>query len=162
MLPPAILKPQVLWSGKQVVSTIIINLIPEGKIPPTLEGKTKVSRKNWKSHSPPKRSLSDNTDDYMTESDVIIRQGELLCGVIDKGQVGPTPYSVIHLCYEIESQPARVKITAENKYHHVITLIETKIYTHVTAIVMNPLVNVKYKAGVGNLSAVACQTYLPT
>ncbi|GFY49771.1 DNA-directed RNA polymerase I subunit RPA1 [Trichonephila inaurata madagascariensis] len=101
MLPPAILKPQVLWSGKQVVSTIIINLIPEGKIPPTLEGKAKVSRKNWKSHSPSDRSLSDTTDDCMTESEVIIRQGELLCGVIDKGQVGPTPYSVIHMCYEL-------------------------------------------------------------
>ncbi|GFU75947.1 DNA-directed RNA polymerase I subunit RPA1 [Trichonephila clavipes] len=101
MLPPAILKPQVLWSGKQVVSTIIINLIPEGKIPPNLEGKTKVSRKNWKSHSPSDRSLSDTTDDCMTESEVIIRQGELLSGVIDKGQVGPTPYSLIHMCYEL-------------------------------------------------------------
>jgi len=30
LLPPAILKPARLWSGKQVLSTIIINLIPEG------------------------------------------------------------------------------------------------------------------------------------
>ena len=35
-LPPAILKPKKLWSGKQIVSTIIINLVPEGKPAPTL------------------------------------------------------------------------------------------------------------------------------
>lgn len=29
--PPTILKPVTLWSGKQVISTIIKNLVPEGK-----------------------------------------------------------------------------------------------------------------------------------
>ncbi|GIY88578.1 DNA-directed RNA polymerase I subunit RPA1 [Caerostris extrusa] len=47
ILPPAILKPQILWSGKQIVSTIILNLIPEGKIPLSLQGKTKVSQKGF-------------------------------------------------------------------------------------------------------------------
>lgn len=28
-LPPAILKPQMLWSGKQIISTVIINLVPQ-------------------------------------------------------------------------------------------------------------------------------------
>ena len=28
-LPPSILKPTQLWSGKQIISTIIINLVPE-------------------------------------------------------------------------------------------------------------------------------------
>ncbi|GFS71229.1 DNA-directed RNA polymerase I subunit RPA1 [Nephila pilipes] len=103
LLPPTILKPEMLWSGKQVVSTIIINLIPEGEEPPTLEGKTKVSQKNWKSHSPHEWSAGGSTlsGDCMTESEVVIRHGELLCGVIDKAQVGPTPYSLIHLCYEL-------------------------------------------------------------
>ena len=29
ILPPCILKPYPLWSGKQIISTIIINLVPE-------------------------------------------------------------------------------------------------------------------------------------
>ncbi|GBM77438.1 DNA-directed RNA polymerase I subunit RPA1 [Araneus ventricosus] len=102
LLPPAILKPQRLWSGKQVVSTIIINLIPEGKIPPTVEGKAKVSQKNWKTKPSSEWSAGGAiTGESMSESEVIIRHGELLCGVIDKGQVGPTPYSLIHMCYEL-------------------------------------------------------------
>ena len=28
-LPPCIVKPSALWSGKQIISTIIINLVPE-------------------------------------------------------------------------------------------------------------------------------------
>lgn len=37
----------------------------------------------------------------MGESEVVIRNGELLCGVIDKAQVGPTPKSLIHICFEV-------------------------------------------------------------
>lgn len=37
----------------------------------------------------------------MGESDVIIRQGELLCGVLDKGHYGPTPFGLVHSCYEV-------------------------------------------------------------
>ncbi|KAF8795893.1 DNA-directed RNA polymerase I subunit RPA1 like protein [Argiope bruennichi] len=102
LLPPAILKPRMLWSGKQVVSTIIINLIPEGKIPPTVEGKAKVSQKNWRTKPSLEWSAGGAiTGESMSESEVIIRHGELLCGVIDKAQVGPTPYSLIHICYEL-------------------------------------------------------------
>jgi hypothetical protein len=31
LLSPTILKPVALWSGKQILSTVIINLTPEGK-----------------------------------------------------------------------------------------------------------------------------------
>ena len=32
---------------------------------------------------------------------MIIRNGELLCGVIDKNQVGATSSGLIHACYEV-------------------------------------------------------------
>ena len=32
-LPPCIIKPSALWSGKQIISTIIINLVPEVSCP---------------------------------------------------------------------------------------------------------------------------------
>ena len=41
------------------------------------------------------------TDDNMSESEVIIRQGELLVGVLDKAHYGNTPYGLIHCCYEV-------------------------------------------------------------
>lgn len=37
----------------------------------------------------------------MGESDVHIHQGELLCGVLDKGHYGPTPFGLVHCCYEV-------------------------------------------------------------
>ena len=37
----------------------------------------------------------------MEESRVIIRQGELLCGVLDKGHYGATAYGLVHCCYEV-------------------------------------------------------------
>nr|CAD7262935.1 unnamed protein product [Timema shepardi] len=45
LLPPAILKPARLWSGKQVLSTIILNTIPTGKYPINLTGTAKISSK---------------------------------------------------------------------------------------------------------------------
>ena len=53
-LPPCIIKPQKLWSGKQIISTIIINLVPDGKDPPTLRSKAKIKASEWEKHAPRK------------------------------------------------------------------------------------------------------------
>ncbi len=37
----------------------------------------------------------------MSESEVVIRQGQLLVGVLDKGHYGNTPYGLVHCCYEV-------------------------------------------------------------
>lgn len=42
VLPPAILKPQQLWSGKQVISTLLLNIIPQHKARPSFSFKTSV------------------------------------------------------------------------------------------------------------------------
>uniref|UniRef100_A0A7M4DXU4 DNA-directed RNA polymerase n=1 Tax=Crocodylus porosus TaxID=8502 RepID=A0A7M4DXU4_CROPO len=47
ILPPAIMKPQQLWTGKQVVSTLLINVIPENHIPLNLSGKAQIGAKAW-------------------------------------------------------------------------------------------------------------------
>ncbi|XP_060077390.1 DNA-directed RNA polymerase I subunit RPA1-like [Ylistrum balloti] len=99
-LPPSIIKPCQLWSGKQVLSTIILNTIPAGKAALNITGKSKISEKSW---------LTSNTNvdlpkeimEEMGESWVIIRGGELLCGVLDKGHYGPTCYGLVHCCYEL-------------------------------------------------------------
>lgn len=93
LLPPAIQKPQMLWTGKQVLSTVLLNCIPHGKPPPTVEGKAKIPAKAW--------SKGGETAANMTEGDVVIRDGELLCGILDKAHYGPTQFGLVHVCYEL-------------------------------------------------------------
>ncbi|XP_072949015.1 DNA-directed RNA polymerase I subunit RPA1 [Epargyreus clarus] len=104
LLPPTILKPIMLWSGKQILSTIIINTIPKGKPCLSLTGKAKISAKAWQKE--PARSWNAggtpfNDPNSMSEAEVIIRKGELLCGVLDKTHYGATPYGLVHCMYEL-------------------------------------------------------------
>ena len=34
---------------------------------------------------------------------MVIRQGQLLCGVLDKAHYGPTPFGLVHCCQEVYS-----------------------------------------------------------
>ncbi|XP_036604435.1 DNA-directed RNA polymerase I subunit RPA1 [Trichosurus vulpecula] len=99
IFPPAILKPCPLWTGKQVVSTLLINIIPENHIPLNLIGKAKISGKAWIKQSA--RGAPGCGLDAMCESQVIIREGELLCGVLDKAHYGSSAYGLVHCCYEV-------------------------------------------------------------
>ena len=87
LLPPAIMKPVPLWSGKQVFSTIIINLTPKDKPPINIESTAKISAKDWQNGTA-RQWKAGGTPllkvQSMTESEVIIRHGELLVGVLDK------------------------------------------------------------------------------
>ncbi|PKU48663.1 dna-directed rna polymerase i subunit rpa1 [Limosa lapponica baueri] len=97
IFPPAIMKPQRLWTGKQVVSTLLINIIPENHVPLNLTGKAKIGGRAWVK-GPANRCLN---LDSMCESQVIIRNGELLCGILDKAHFGSSAYGLVHCCYEI-------------------------------------------------------------
>ena len=33
---------------------------------------------------------------------VVVREGELLCGVLDKSQIGPSQFGLAHCCYEVD------------------------------------------------------------
>ncbi|XP_006900430.1 PREDICTED: DNA-directed RNA polymerase I subunit RPA1 [Elephantulus edwardii] len=99
ILPPAILKPFPLWTGKQVVSTLLINIIPEDHIPLNLVGKAKISGKAWVKEPP--RLVPGFNPDSMCESQVVIRDGELLCGVLDKAHYGSSAFGLVHCCCEV-------------------------------------------------------------
>uniref|UniRef100_A0A8D2KPH9 DNA-directed RNA polymerase subunit n=1 Tax=Urocitellus parryii TaxID=9999 RepID=A0A8D2KPH9_UROPR len=99
LLPPAILKPFPLWTGKQVVSTLLINIIPKDYIPLNLSGKAKISGKAWVKETP--RPVPGFNPDSMCESQVLIRDGELLCGVLDKAHYGSSAYGLVHCCHEV-------------------------------------------------------------
>lgn len=101
LLPPAILKPQQLWSGKQIISTIIINLTPKGCAFLNLNSSAKIGFNTWPQSHEKSSSLSMSERKDMSESNVIIRKGELLCGILDKNHVGATHYGLIHCFYEL-------------------------------------------------------------
>ncbi|XP_051914727.1 DNA-directed RNA polymerase I subunit RPA1 [Hippocampus zosterae] len=99
LLQPALLKPQKLWTGKQVVSTLLLNVIPEKAVPLNLVGKSKIPSKSW--IQVPPRATPGYQPDTMCDSQVVIRQGELLVGVLDKAHYGSSAYGLVHCCYEL-------------------------------------------------------------
>ncbi|KAK4337089.1 hypothetical protein RND71_044190 [Anisodus tanguticus] len=101
-LNPSIIKPHMLWSGKQVVSTIILNLIPEGKKPPFLNIASKIKPSILISQKPREFKAGGKIKPTeLCESQVIVRAGELLVGLFDKSNLGNTSYGLIHSCYEL-------------------------------------------------------------
>ncbi|KAG5437996.1 hypothetical protein PCANB_000343 [Pneumocystis canis] len=86
-LLPAILKPAVLWTGKQIISTILLNLKPKDYPGLNLISKAKVGGEYWGIHT--------------QEQTVLFKDGYLLSGVLDKSQFGASSYGLIHSIYEI-------------------------------------------------------------
>ncbi|KAJ1643960.1 hypothetical protein LPJ64_004319, partial [Coemansia asiatica] len=89
LLPPAIFKPKPMWTGKQVISTLLLNLT-WGNAPLNLVSKDKIGKK------------------YLTsvaeeEERVLILDGELLVGILDKSQFGASSYGLVHSVYELYS-----------------------------------------------------------
>ena len=95
LMPPAIRKPRELWTGKQVISTLLNHLRkgndrdedPTFNFPGlSMERKTKTPATafgvSWNEHK------------------VIVRDGDLLQGVLDKAAFGATDFSLVHAVYE--------------------------------------------------------------
>ena len=96
--PPAILKPKELWTGKQIFSLLLPKSLnfrkPSGKFD------TEFS------------SLKTLNDDTF----VIIEQGEFLSGILDKGSMGTSGGSIIHVIKnESGSEEARLFIDNTQK-----------------------------------------------
>ncbi|BFZ55031.1 hypothetical protein PYCC9005_002069 [Savitreella phatthalungensis] len=85
-LPPSIIKPRALWSGKQVISTLLLNLKPDGH-GLNLTSKCKVAGKYWHKGS--------------EEGEVIFKDGHMMTGILDKSQFGASAYGLVHSVYEI-------------------------------------------------------------
>lgn len=104
LLPPAILKPVPCWSGKQIISTVLINIVPEGQYPVNLCSTAKIADKAWTVEEPRVWKAGGTPFDdpnTMSEAEVIILEGELLCGVLDKSHYGATPYGLVHCMNEL-------------------------------------------------------------
>ena len=92
-LPPTILKPVQLWTGKQVVSSLLINLV--GDLPRmNYEGTAQVSDKAWGNGR-----IAANSP--LGEQAVLVEECELLRGVLDKSTFGAKNYSLVHAIHEL-------------------------------------------------------------
>ena len=95
LMPPSIRKPRELWTGKQVITTLLYHLRRgndrdewSDEVLPgiSIEGKAKT----------PGVAFSVSMEEHL----VIIRDGELLRGVLDKAAFGASEFGVVHAVYE--------------------------------------------------------------
>ncbi|GAA6000410.1 hypothetical protein JCM10207_008000 [Rhodosporidiobolus poonsookiae] len=86
-LPPTVWKPKPLWTGKQVISTVLLNIQPPDMCGINFSSKGKVPGNAW--------------GVFTEEGEVLVRDGELLTGIIDKAQIGASPYGLVHSVYEL-------------------------------------------------------------
>lgn len=86
-----------------MISTIILNLIPQGVSAINISAGTKISSKAWEINKPKKWCTGGSviTDSSLSEAEVIIKDGELLSGILDKNHIGSTPFGLIHCFYEL-------------------------------------------------------------
>ncbi|XP_076249165.1 RNA polymerase I subunit RpI1 [Calliopsis andreniformis] len=112
LLPPTIIKPKPLWSGKQIVSTVIINIIPPNQARINLTANAKINAKEWQVAKPRrwKCGTEFSNPKTMSEAEVIIRNGELLCGVLDKTHYGATPFGFVHCVFELYGGSCSTKL----------------------------------------------------
>ncbi|XP_003705866.1 RNA polymerase I subunit RpI1 [Megachile rotundata] len=112
LLPPSIIKPTPLWSGKQIVSTVIINIIPPNQARINLTASAKINAKEWQVAKARRWRCGTEFSNpkTMSEAEVIIRNGELLCGVLDKTHYGATPFGLIHCVFELYGGDCSTKL----------------------------------------------------
>lgn len=86
-MAPAGIKPKMYWTGKQIIGTIIMNLT-YGKEPLNMTSKARIPAKSWGGSAP-------------EEQTVLLLDGELMTGVLDKSQFGASAHGVTHAIYEV-------------------------------------------------------------
>ena len=81
---PAILKPKQLWTGKQLISILFRNF-SDTQNSMILESRTKFSKLTF----------------GLDETKIILRNGELLRGIVDSSQLGKNKFGILHAFYEL-------------------------------------------------------------
>lgn len=85
-LPPAILKPQPLWTGKQLITTILENIRPLECSGLTMQSKSQTNGDRWGKGS--------------EEGRVEFQDSVMLYGILDKKQFGAADNGLVHCVYE--------------------------------------------------------------
>ena len=95
LVSPAILKPRELWTGKQVVTTLLLHLRKGSDRDSARMSdfpKLSMSRKA----KTPESAFGKGQEEHL----VLVRDSELLRGVLDKNLFGAKEFSLVHSVYE--------------------------------------------------------------
>ena len=85
LVPPCISRPVRRWSGKQLISTVLHNLLHD--VPAlNLVGGCKIKGSMYGQH--------------VEEGRLVVRGNDLLTGVLDKSHVGPSAHGLVHAVFE--------------------------------------------------------------
>jgi len=95
--PPAIIKPKNIWTGKQVITTILMSLTTSN----TIDYIQKETEKGINFEHGTKLFSDVWGPDHLLEGMVVVRNNELLTGVLDKNHIGNSEYGLVHSFYEI-------------------------------------------------------------
>ena len=95
LLPPAILKPKPMWTGKQVISTLL-NHLRKGNDRDSKDRGPMPGISTERKAKTAGAAFGTNLEEHL----VIIRDGELLRGVLDKAAYGATDFCLVHAVYE--------------------------------------------------------------
>ncbi|KAK4574249.1 hypothetical protein LTR86_002010 [Recurvomyces mirabilis] len=88
-IPPAVWKPKALWTGKQVITTVLLNILPAGYEGITMTGVSTTAAKLW------------GQAGSKEEASVLVQQGYLCHGILDKKQIGPSSGGIVNCIYEV-------------------------------------------------------------
>ncbi|KAK2870553.1 hypothetical protein FQN49_003107 [Arthroderma sp. PD_2] len=86
LMPPTIFKPQPLWTGKQIISTVLKNITPENRAGLNLDSKSSTPGDRWGDEA---------------EAAVTFIDGEMISGILDKNQLGPSVGGLVHSIHEV-------------------------------------------------------------
>ena len=95
MVPPAIVKPRPLWTGKQVITMLLLHLHPEARRL-NMQSGTKTAGDMWEQKEARRGETPRAAPIDKEEASVVVRGGELLLGVLDKAAFGATEFGLVH------------------------------------------------------------------
>lgn len=95
LMPPAIIRPKPLWTGKQVISTLL-NHLRKGNDRDVEGYKELPGISTERKAKTPGAAFGENQEEHL----VIVRDGELLRGVLDKAAFGATDFCLVHAVFE--------------------------------------------------------------
>ncbi|KAL2214353.1 beta and beta-prime subunits of DNA dependent RNA-polymerase [Sarocladium strictum] len=87
LVDPAIIKPAPRWTGKQIITTILQNIQPPNCGGLFMNEETQLKAEQWGKNS--------------EEGRVLIQDGILITGILDKSQIGPSSGGLIHAIHEV-------------------------------------------------------------
>lgn len=87
LVAPAILKPKPMWTGKQIIDTVLLNVCPLNTPGLNMTSSNKVKNDYWGPNS--------------QENTVFIQNGKLLIGILDKSQYGAADHGLVHAVFEV-------------------------------------------------------------